>query len=335
MFRIDRQPMSPLRRRYVDDLRLRNKSPRTIETDVLRVVQFARHFGKSPEALGPADLRAYQQHRISRGVSWSTFSQTVCALRFLYQVTLGRPRLQPGVLGPDEFREDSALRPGRSNATRRPTKVAEGGLGKRKNVAIEGLRDYDDAPRGIETPSRRRVGSAVQFNEILSGLLRDRPKHCVESLHAEHADRILIVRPLSFWRFLMKPCMLTLSLFGLLIVATSQAQDDIAKDRKAIQGTWVVVSAELDGKSADFSKGDKFTFSGDKATIENKVKKTDPVVFNLDPSKNPKQIDFEEKTPSKGIYELKVDELKLFYGTKRPAGFKSTTGLLLVLKRQK
>jgi hypothetical protein len=46
MFRIDRQPMTPLRRRHIDDLRLRNKSPRTIETDVLRVVPLARHFGR-------------------------------------------------------------------------------------------------------------------------------------------------------------------------------------------------------------------------------------------------------------------------------------------------
>jgi integrase/recombinase XerD len=126
MFRIDRQPMSPLRRRYVDDLRLRNRSPRTIETYVLRVVQFSRHFGKSPEVLGPDHLRAYQQHLVGRGVSWSTFNQTVCALRFLYQVTLGRPeeirhlpfakrpRLLPTVLSPDEVvRLLEAALPGR------------------------------------------------------------------------------------------------------------------------------------------------------------------------------------------------------------------------------
>jgi integrase/recombinase XerD len=114
MFHYEREPMSPLRRRYIDDLRVRNKSPRTIETYVLRVVQFAKHFGKSPELLGPAELRAYQQHLLARQVSWSTFNQSVCALRFLYQVTLGRPeaithlpfakrpRLLPTVLSPEE-----------------------------------------------------------------------------------------------------------------------------------------------------------------------------------------------------------------------------------------
>ena len=66
MFRYDREPMSPLRRRYIDDLRLRNKSPRTIEAYVLRVSQFARHFEKSPEDLGAEDIRAYQRHLLAK-----------------------------------------------------------------------------------------------------------------------------------------------------------------------------------------------------------------------------------------------------------------------------
>ena len=118
--------MTPLRQRFVDDLRLRNKSPRTIETYVLRVAQFAKHFGRSPEQLGPEQLRAYQQHLLARQVSWSMFNQSVCALRFLYNVTLGRPhvivhlpfakrpRTLPTVLSPEEVVRflDAAL-PGR------------------------------------------------------------------------------------------------------------------------------------------------------------------------------------------------------------------------------
>jgi Phage integrase, N-terminal SAM-like domain len=71
--------MTPLRQRYAE--RLRNKSPRTIETYVLRVRQFAEHFGKSPDELGPDELRAYQQHLLQRQVSWSMFNQSVCICR--------------------------------------------------------------------------------------------------------------------------------------------------------------------------------------------------------------------------------------------------------------
>ena len=93
MFHYDREPMSALRRRFIDDLRLRNLSPRTIETYVLRVALFARHFGGSPELLGPKEIRAYQQHLLAKKVSWSQFNQAVCALRFLYNVTLRRPEV--------------------------------------------------------------------------------------------------------------------------------------------------------------------------------------------------------------------------------------------------
>ncbi len=42
--------MTPLRRRMIDDMQLRNLAPRTIKAYVSRVGTFARHFGRSPEA---------------------------------------------------------------------------------------------------------------------------------------------------------------------------------------------------------------------------------------------------------------------------------------------
>ena len=75
--------MTPLRQRFIDDLRLRNYARRTIDTYVGQVASFARHFGRSPEVLGPDDVRTYQLHLLQRRVSWSTFNQAVCALRFL------------------------------------------------------------------------------------------------------------------------------------------------------------------------------------------------------------------------------------------------------------
>nr|MBA3513187.1 site-specific integrase [Pyrinomonadaceae bacterium] len=83
--------MTTLRQRMIDDLRLRNRSLRTINTYIACVANFARHFGKSPELLGPEEIRQYQLYLVEQGrVSWSYFNQTVCALRFLYRHTLGR-----------------------------------------------------------------------------------------------------------------------------------------------------------------------------------------------------------------------------------------------------
>jgi site-specific recombinase XerD len=118
--------MTPLRQRFVDDLRLRNYSPRTIEAYLAGVVRLARHFGRSPDQLGPEDIRAFQLDLLRRGMSWSQFNQTVCALRFLYGTTLGRPqyvalipygkrpKALPCVLSPEEVvRLLEAAGPGR------------------------------------------------------------------------------------------------------------------------------------------------------------------------------------------------------------------------------
>jgi integrase/recombinase XerD len=106
--------MTPLRERMIDDLKLRNRSPRTIEAYVFWVARFAKFYGRSPEHLGPEAVRDFQKHLLESGTSWSAFNQAACALKFLYRVTLkvawpveqipyGRkPRSLPVVLSQDE-----------------------------------------------------------------------------------------------------------------------------------------------------------------------------------------------------------------------------------------
>jgi len=85
---------SLLRQRMTDDLHIRHYSPRTVEIYIECVRRFAAHFGQSPDVLGAEEIRTYQLHLVNtKRVSWSAFNQMVCALRFLYGVTLGRPAL--------------------------------------------------------------------------------------------------------------------------------------------------------------------------------------------------------------------------------------------------
>ena len=106
--------VSPLRRRMIDDMSLRNLSPATQRSYLHAVTKFSRYFGRSPDRLGLEDVRAFQVHLVSQGISWPALNQTVCALRFFYGVTLDRgeiperivyartPRKLPVILSADE-----------------------------------------------------------------------------------------------------------------------------------------------------------------------------------------------------------------------------------------
>ena len=81
--------MSPLRRRLIEDMQIRNLAPNTQRAYVEQVVRFARHFGRSPDQLGPPEIRAYLLH-LSQDRHLAARSITVAALGFFYTVTLKR-----------------------------------------------------------------------------------------------------------------------------------------------------------------------------------------------------------------------------------------------------
>ena len=88
--------MSPLRRRMIEDMTIRILSPATQQSYVHAVSKFSRYFGRSPDRLGLEDVRAYQVHLISKGISWASLNQVVCALRFFYGVRSAATRSRSG-----------------------------------------------------------------------------------------------------------------------------------------------------------------------------------------------------------------------------------------------
>lgn len=81
--------MSPLRRRMIEDMTVRNLSPSTQRSYLHAVSKLSRYFGRSLDRLGLEEVRVYQVHLVSSGISWPALNQKVCALRFFYGVTLG------------------------------------------------------------------------------------------------------------------------------------------------------------------------------------------------------------------------------------------------------
>lgn len=84
--------MTPLRRRMIEDMRIRNLSPHTQRAYVEQVSRFARHFGRPPELLGQDEIRSWQIYLVEeRRLAASSISVAVAALRFVYAVTLKKP----------------------------------------------------------------------------------------------------------------------------------------------------------------------------------------------------------------------------------------------------
>ena len=108
--------MTPLRQRMIEDMQVRNLAPSTQRAYLQYVSQFARYFHKSPDLLGPAEIRAFQLYLTrDRQLAASSVGVAVAAIRFFYKVTLQRgwntddvvptcrrPQRLPVVMSPEE-----------------------------------------------------------------------------------------------------------------------------------------------------------------------------------------------------------------------------------------
>ena len=109
----DTQP-SPLRQRMIEDMTMRKFAPKTQASYIRAVRNFTRFLGRAPDTAHAEDLRRYQLHLASGGLSAPSVNAAVTALRFFFTVTLARrgatermafvrqPRKLPVVLSPDE-----------------------------------------------------------------------------------------------------------------------------------------------------------------------------------------------------------------------------------------
>lgn len=82
--------MTPLRRRMLEEMQVRNLAETTQRAYLQQVARFAQHFGRCPSKLGPREIREYQLHVLKQKAGVSKLTQAVAALRFLYGKTLGR-----------------------------------------------------------------------------------------------------------------------------------------------------------------------------------------------------------------------------------------------------
>ncbi len=129
------------------------------------------------------------------------------------------------------------------------------------------------------------------------------------------------------------------------LVAGGADEAAVKKDLAALKGTWIIVSAERDGKNVT-DTGVILTFDGiGKAAVKKGSQLLFAGAIKIDPTKKPKTLDATQESDGDlkgktlpGIYELDGDTLKICSGKERPTQFSSAPGsssFLRIYKRAK
>ena len=108
------RPVSPLRQRMLDDMRMRKLTPKTQSAYIRAVCRFTRYLGRVPDTATVEDLRNYQLHLVDTGTSPMSLNAAISGLKFFFDITLEHqelmarmqpvrvPRTLPVVLSPEE-----------------------------------------------------------------------------------------------------------------------------------------------------------------------------------------------------------------------------------------
>ena len=87
------KPISPLRRRMIEDMIVRGFGEKTQNDYIRHVKNFTIFLGRAPDTAEGEDLRTYQLHQRETDVQPPTMNSTVAALRFFFTTTCDRPEM--------------------------------------------------------------------------------------------------------------------------------------------------------------------------------------------------------------------------------------------------
>jgi integrase/recombinase XerD len=129
-------PISPLRRRMIEDMTVRGFGEKTQSDYIRHVKNFTIFLGRSPDTAEGENLRTFQLHQRENRVQPPTMNGAVAALRFFFTTTCDRPDMArhlrlvrqpqklPVVLTTDEVLGSWRPRLGRSTRPRSASPMA-------------------------------------------------------------------------------------------------------------------------------------------------------------------------------------------------------------------
>src|SRR5271170_1837621 len=178
------KPISPLRRRMIEDMTVRNFVEETRNNYIRHVRTFTAFLGRAPDTAAPEDLRLFQLHQTRIGVRAPGINGSVAALRFFFTVTLDRPemarhltfvrepRKMPAVLSPEEVARLLEAAPGVKYKA--ALSVAYGAGLRVSEVATLKVSDIDSERMMLRVEQGKgRKDRHAMLSPVLLELLRD------------------------------------------------------------------------------------------------------------------------------------------------------------------
>jgi integrase/recombinase XerD len=178
------KPISPLRRRMIEDMTVRNFVEKTRNDYIRHVRSFTAFLDRSPDTAVAEDLRRFQLHQTQTGVRPPSINGSVAALRFFFTVTLDRPemarhltfvrepRKMPAVLSPEEVARLLEAAPGVKYKA--ALSVAYGAGLRVSEVATLKVSDIDSERMMLRVEQGKgRKDRHAMLSPVLLELLRD------------------------------------------------------------------------------------------------------------------------------------------------------------------
>jgi hypothetical protein len=154
-------PLSPLRRRMIEDITIRKFAPRTQEGYIHAVKSFSAFLRASPDTASAEDLRRYRLHLVASGTGVPTINHTLTALRF------------PGDAAQARRRARHAVRAGTAAAADRPEPGGVSSTRRRTgDTGASPLSTFADVERSASFELQTRSGvSGAEVSAALTGAL--------------------------------------------------------------------------------------------------------------------------------------------------------------------
>jgi hypothetical protein len=171
------KPISPLRRRMIEDMSVRKFGDKTQNDYIRHIENFAKFLGRSPDTATAEDLRRYQVHQTEAGVQPPSVNSSAVALRFLFHA-VARPCTSSRCSRPVNSRVTGRRRRQPPSGSILHDREKPHQLLQRQSISLVHVRPRSRSPEPLSSQAREaQIGVKLPLPSVPSRVASTAPPH--------------------------------------------------------------------------------------------------------------------------------------------------------------